>query len=99
MFHHIVMLRLSGIDEEFISRVDEYVVQLRAELPFVRSYAFVRNQARRALGYDWTVISSFASSEDHDRYQISDIHQKIQAFMEPHIEALIVCDAAVGTAA
>lgn len=96
MYHHIVLLRLHGIDENFHARVAEYVAQLRAELSNVRSYEFVRNKARRASGYEWAVISSFDTQEDHDRYQISQAHRRIEDFMRPYIDDLIVCDAAVG---
>ncbi|MDR3464886.1 MAG: Dabb family protein [Xanthobacteraceae bacterium] len=96
MYHHIVLLRLRGLDEDFHVRVAECVAQLRAELPFVRSYDFVRNKSRHASGYEWAVISSFDTQEDRDRYQISQAHRKIEEFMKPYIDDLIVCDAAVG---
>lgn len=95
MFHHIVLLRLRSLDEHFHAGVDKRVTQLRAELPFVRQYDFVRNGARRASGYEWAVIASFDSPEDHDCYQESPAHRAIEDFMKPYIDDLIVCDAAV----
>lgn len=93
MFHHLVLIRLKGDDAAFHERVAAYVERIRAELPYVRQYDFVPNKADRAGGYDWAVISAFDSSEDHDRYQVSDVHQEMKAYMTPFIESLIACDA------
>lgn len=93
MIHHIVLLRLRSLDEHFHAGVAECITQLRAELPFVRQYDFVRNGARRASGYEWAVIARFDSPEDHDRYQNSPVHRAIEDFMKPYIDDLIVCDA------
>lgn len=93
MFHHIVLMRLSGIDAAFHRQVAAYVARVRAELPYVRSYAFVPNRADRGEGYDWAVLSSFDTEEDHDRYQASAVHREMKAYMAPFIAALIACDA------
>jgi len=95
MFHHVVLMQLSGADTDFHRKTAELIDQLRAELPFVRSYAFVKNMARRSSGYEWAMISSFDNSQDHDRYQVSDIHRRLQEFMRPYIDQMVVCDADV----
>lgn len=92
MYQHIVLLRLIGIDADFHARIANYVQRMPVELLYVRSYAFCANEASRSAGYDWAVLSSFDSSEDHDRYQISDIHQEMKAYMTPFIEDLVVFD-------
>ena len=93
MFHHIVLMRLSGIDAAFHRQVAVYVARIHAELPYVRGYAFVPNRADRAAGYDWAVLSSFDTEEDHDRYQGSAVHREMKAYMASFIEAMVVCDA------
>lgn len=93
MFHHIVLMRLSGIDDAFHRRVAAYSARIRAELPYVRNYAFAPNVAGRSAGYDWAVLSSFDTAADHDLYQVAAVHQEMKAYMTPFIEALVVCDA------
>ena len=97
MLHHIVLMRLSGIDDTFHSRVNSYVERVRSELPYVRSYAFLPNRADRSAGYDWAVLSTFDTIGDHERYQASPVHQEMKTYMTPFIDALISCDAEVGT--
>lgn len=92
MFHHVVVMRIEGADEAFHRRVEEYAARVRAELPYVLDYVYRPNLADRSGGYDWAILSSFASSEDHDRYQASDLHQEMKAFMSNRIAALIACD-------
>jgi hypothetical protein len=92
MFYHVVLMRLSGVDDAFLARVRDYEERIRRELPYVRDYQFGRNVAARAKGYEWTVIGSFENSTDHDRYQISPVHQEMKAFMGPHITDIVVCD-------
>lgn len=92
MFHHMVLMRLSGIDAAFHRRVKVYVKRVRSELPYVRSYDFGPNRSERSHGYDWAVLSTFDSVEDHDRYQVSAAHQEMKAYMTPFIDALIACD-------
>lgn len=98
MYTHIVLLKLSGLDADFHSQTEALISELKQQLPFVRSYAFVRNEARRSSGYDWAILSSFDTAADHERYQASRMHQRIQAFMERYIDGLIVCDAATAPA-
>lgn len=92
MFHHIVLMRIEGADEAFHQTVEDYVARVREELPYVFEYVYRPNLADRSGGYDWTIISSFASSADHDRYQDSGLHQEMKAFMAPRIAALLACD-------
>ncbi len=94
MFHHIVLMRIAGADAEFHSRVEAYAERIRRELPYVRSYTYGPNRADRSGGYDWAVLSTFETSDDHDRYQVSELHQEMRAYMTPFIEALIACDVA-----
>lgn len=92
VFYHVVMMRLKGADDAFHARVDDYVRRVRAELPYVRDYRYGRNVAGRARGYDWAVVATFDTSADHDRYQVSPVHQDMKAYMTPFIEDLVVCD-------
>lgn len=92
MFYHVVLMRLTDTDDAFLTRVRDYEERIRRELLYVRDYQFGRNIAARADGYDWTVIGTFESSADHDRYQVSPAHQEMKAFMSPHIAEIVVCD-------
>ena len=92
MFYHVVLMRLTDAGEAFLAHVRHYEDRVRRELPYVRDYRFGRNEASRANGYDWTVIATFDSAADHDRYQISAVHQEMKAFMTPHIADIVVCD-------
>lgn len=92
MFYHVVLMRLTEADDAFLARVSDYAERIRRELPYVRDYQFGRNAALRAKGYSWTVIGTFENSADHDRYQISPVHQQMKAFMMPHIADIVVCD-------
>lgn len=92
MFFHIVMMQLADADDAFLARVRYYEERIRGELPYVRDYRFGRNVAARAKGFAWTVIGIFDSSADHDRYQVSALHQEMKAFMSPHITNIAVCD-------
>ena len=92
MFYHVVLMRLTGVDDAFLARVRDYGERIRRELPYVRDYQFGRNAADSANGYDWTVIGTFENSADHDRYQMSPVHQEMKAFMMPHIADIVVCD-------
>lgn len=85
VFHHIVLMRLSGIDAAFHRHVMGYVERVRLELPYVRSYAFGPNLSNRSLGFDWAVLSTFDTAKDHDRYRISAIHQEMRSYMAPSL--------------
>lgn len=92
MFHHVVLMRLRDPDGAFHQQVNAFVERIRRELPYVRSYHYGRNVASRAQGFDWAVLASFDSSADHDRYQVSPVHQEMKAFMSPRIADIVVCD-------
>ena len=92
MFYHIVLMRLHDPDRAFHDRVHGYAERVRRELPYVRAYEYCRNEASRAQGFDWAIIAAFDSSADHDRYQVSGVHQEMKAFMTPRIADIVVCD-------
>jgi hypothetical protein len=92
MFFHVVMMQLADADDAFLARVHYYEERIRSELLYVRDYRFGRNVAARAKGFAWTVIGVFDSSADHDRYQVSALHQEMKAIMSPHIADIVVCD-------
>jgi len=92
MFFHVVMMKLADADDAFLARVHYFEERIRSELPYVREYRFGRNVAARSKGFAWTVIGVFDSSADHDRYQVSALHQEMKAFMSPHIVDIAVCD-------
>lgn len=92
MFHHTVLMQLTGTDADFLAQVADYESRILAELDYVRAYHFGSNLASRARHFQWVVISMFDNAADHDRYQVSTIHQQMKAFMAPHIEDIVVCD-------
>ncbi|MBM3557577.1 MAG: Dabb family protein [Alphaproteobacteria bacterium] len=92
MFVHIVMMRLEGADEAFHAQVRDYVKRIKKELPYVRAYAYGRNIADRGKGLDWAIYSTFDNSADHDRYQVSPLHQEFKVFMGKKIADICVCD-------
>jgi hypothetical protein len=96
MFHHVVLMKLKGADARFHARVADYVARVRRELPYVRAFHYGRNVADRSKGHDWAVYAAFDTSADHDRYQVSPVHQEMKAFMMEHIEEIVVCDMSGG---
>lgn len=93
MFVHAVMMRLSDeIDADFHRKVEDYVQRVRTELPYVRGYYYGPNIASRSNGLTWAVIGTFDTSADHDRYQVSDVHQEMKGFMSPFISEILACD-------
>lgn len=86
------MMKLTGLDREFLDRVQHYVARVRAEVPSVRHYGFGRNLAGRGKGFDWVVVGVFDSSADHDAYQVAPVHIEMRDFMTPHIADMVVCD-------
>jgi hypothetical protein len=92
MFHHLVMMRLTGYGADLHARASSFVTRMRTELPYVCAYHFGPNVASRAKEFRWAVLAVFDSSADHDRYQVSDIHQEMKAFMAARIADFIVCD-------
>lgn len=93
MFIHTVLMRLSDdADDAFHRKVDGYVGRVRSELTCVRQYFYGKNLADRANGFTWAVVGMFDSSADHDRYQVSAVHQEMKAYMSPFIVEIIACD-------
>ncbi|HMO45932.1 MAG TPA: Dabb family protein [Rubrivivax sp.] len=93
MFFHTVLMRLADPDAAFVARVEAYAARVRAELPYVRTYHFGSNLASRSSEYRWLVVAAFDRAEDHERYQLSRVHQEMKAFMAPRIEQLVAGDA------
>ena len=93
MFYHVVMMKLSkDADAAFHAKVEEFAAEFRINTKGLVSYDYGRNLADRSKGYDWAVVGAFKSSADHDAYQVSDLHQRMKAFMTPVIADLVVCD-------
>src|SRR3712207_2045872 len=91
VFLHVVMMQFTETaDGEFRRRVLAYTQRVRDELPYVRSYHFGRNVAERGRNYPWAVIGVFDTSADHDRYQVSPVHQEMKAYMTPFIREIVV---------
>ncbi|MFA7665302.1 MAG: Dabb family protein [Burkholderiaceae bacterium] len=92
MFYHTVLLDLRDPSPEFIEQLNDYAARMQAELPYVRDYYFGPNLASRAAQFKWTVVATFDSEADHERYQVSDIHQQMKAFLTPQIAEIVVSD-------
>lgn len=93
MFFHTVLMRLVDADAAFVARVEAYAARVRAELPYVRAYHFGPNLASRSGEYPWLVVATFDHEEDHERYQVSPVHQEMKLFMAPRIAQIVVGDA------
>ncbi len=95
-FTHVVLVRYgAAADAAFLAAVDDLVARARRDCKGLVSFHHVRNVADRGRGFDWAVIGVFASSADHDAYQISPVHQEMKAVMMPVIEDMVVLDAAL----
>ena len=96
MFHHVVLLNLKGLDPASLSELHGFASRMRDVLPYVREFYFGINKASRAAQYGWTVVATFDNEDDHERYQISDLHQEMKAFLTPFIEDIVVADVETG---
>ncbi len=92
MFHHVVLLNLKGLGPDSLSSLKGFASRMRDELPYVREFYFGVNKASRAGKYGWTVVATFDSEGDHERYQVSDVHQEMKTFLGPFIEDIVVAD-------
>ena len=92
MFYHTVLMQFTDANANFLAQVAEFEARILSELDYVRAYHFGSNLASRAKHYQWAVIAVFDSAADHDRYQVSAVHQQMRAFMMPNIADLVVCD-------
>jgi hypothetical protein len=94
MFHHIVLMKYTPqADASFFGKVEGYCDRIRRSSPSVRRYVHLRNESARRDALDWAIVSSFESTQAHDAYQVSPLHQEMKAFMTPYIERIVVCDA------
>jgi hypothetical protein len=92
VFYHVVLLNLRDPSDGFLSRLGEFAERVRSELPYVRDYYFGRNSASRAAQFSWSVVATFDSEADHERYQVSEVHVEMKAFLTPNIAEIVVCD-------
>lgn len=92
MFYHVVLLDLKDLDPASLSTLNGFAKRMTEELPFVREFHFGPNQASRAGRYGWTVVATFDSEPDHERYQVSEVHQQMKAFLTPFIADIVVAD-------
>ena len=93
MFHHVVLMQFTAkANQDFLDKVEAFSGQIRKSARNLRGYAFKPNLASRRDGLNWAVVSSFATSADHDTYQVSPVHQQMKAFMMPYIARIVVCE-------
>jgi quinol monooxygenase YgiN len=93
MFYHIVMMRLAGPSEaDFDRQVEAYAQRIRAECGGLLRYDYCRNEAARSQGYAHVIAAIFDSSEAHDRYQVSPVHQALAAYVKPFVADILVFD-------
>jgi hypothetical protein len=92
MFYHVVLLNLKGLDPTALASLHGFASRMRDELPFLREFHFGVNKATRAAQYGWTVVATFDDEKDHERYQVSDVHLQMKAFLTPFIEDIVVAD-------
>ena len=93
MFYHVVMLKLTkDADAAYHAKAAAFGDDFRKSAKGLVSYEYGRNVSDRNKGYDWAVVAVFETSADHDAYQVSELHQKVKAFMTPAIADLVVCD-------
>ncbi len=97
MFHHVVMMRISeAADRAFHDKVEHYAERIRKETPGLVSYAYGRNGADLAKGFDFAFIGVFEKEADHDAYQAGAVHVEMRDCMTPLIEDIVVCDLSTG---
>lgn len=92
MFYHVVLLNLKGLEASSLARLHDFASRMRSELPYVREFYFGVNKASRRAQYGWTVVATFDNEQDHERYQVSEVHQEMKAFLAPFIEDIVVTD-------
>lgn len=93
MFHHVVLMKFSAqAGPDFHSAVEAYCARVRSADPRPQRYVYRPNIASRSEGLDHAIVAMFDSAAEHDRYQISKVHQEMKAYMTPFIERIVVCD-------
>jgi hypothetical protein len=75
-----------------MGKMQSHVAAIRAGVPEVGSYALVPNTAGGNKGYNWAILSSFASAADLASYQASAPHQAFVAFGAPYIDDFLILD-------
>jgi hypothetical protein len=93
MFYHVVMMKLTkDADAAFHAKVETFAAEIRRSAKGLVAYDYGLNVADRSKGFDRAVLGAFETSADHDAYQVSDVHERMKAFMTPVIADLVVCD-------
>lgn len=93
MFHHVVLMQFTArADRAFLEAVEAYAARIRRSAPNLQRYVFRPNLASRSDGLTHAIVGSFATSADHDAYQVSAVHQEMKAFMAPYLARIVVCD-------
>jgi len=93
MFHHVVLMKFRAqADPDFHAAVEAYCSRVRSANPPPRRYVYRPNIAARNDGLDHAIVAVFDSAAEHDRYQVSTLHQEMKAYMTPYIERIVVCD-------
>lgn len=93
MFHHVVLMKFSQeASPSFHAAVEAYCERVRGGDPRPQRYVYRPNIASRSDGLDYGIVAVFGSAVEHDRYQVSPVHQEMKAFMAPFIERIVVCD-------
>ncbi len=93
MFYHVVLMSFRPeCGADFFAKADWYAKRIVAECDGVTSYVMALNLAARSDGLTHGIIGAFASSEAHDAYQISAVHQEMKAFMATGLTRIVVLD-------
>ena len=93
MIHHNVLMKLNDkANDEIIAIMQKYITQIRDQVDEVCSYRLVPNIAAGNKGYNWTILSSFNSTVDIDRYKATPLHQEFVKFCSPYEEDVVSLD-------
>ena len=93
VFYHIVLMSFTpDCGPDFFKRAEVYVERVKTECNGVVSYLMKENVASRSDGLTHGIIGVFTSSEAHDAYQVSPVHQEMKAFMTTGMSRIVVPD-------
>ena len=93
MFHHIVLMEFNkAADKAFFDKVEHYCARIRKEAAGAQAYYMAPNVADRRGPYSHTIVAIFDTSENHDRYQVSPLHQEMKTYMATFIDKILVSD-------
>jgi hypothetical protein len=96
MFHHIAFLKLdANLPHDFDANVERQLVLLRVACEGLIEIFLRSNVSDRSQGFSHGIVSIFTSSEAHDEYQLSEVHQAFKRYMEPFIQATAFFDCEV----